>query len=341
MSITDHVPDVNPPAELDHVMGRLREQHCAPGLALDGAPRRLSGGFWAEMWTLSFTPATARDLPARVVLRLAPDTDLSARETVVQAGVAAQGYPTPNIHASGDARDEHRAWSVMDFAAGQPLLSGLNGLHALASLPRLATGLPDTLARVTAALHQLDPGPIEAELNALTHNSAGVDGLLDDYLSHVNALDDRPLRRLVERVAATRPTNPLRVICHGDLHPFNVLADGDKRVVLDWTAARIAHPAYDLAFTRLLLANPPLDAPRPLQPVINAAGRRIAKRVLTTYTSLSPHAIDADILAWYHSLQACRVLLELAGWRAAGTTDLHRGHPWFAIEPTLRPLLDA
>ena len=67
--------------------------------------------------------------------------------------------------------------------------------------------------------------------------------------------------------------------------------------MLDWTAARIAHPAYDLAFTRLLLANPPLHAPRPLRPVINAAARRMAKRILTTYTKVSPHPIDADTLA--------------------------------------------
>ena len=143
------------------------------------------------------------------MLRLAPDTDLSVRETVVQAGVAGQGYPTPNFHASDDAHDEHRAWSVMDFAAGQPLLAGLNGLHALASLP-------------TATNASCSTGPPPGS-----------------------------------------PTPPT--------------------------------------------------------------------------TSRSPDCCSPT----RHSLQACRVLLELAGWRAAGTTDLHRGHPWLAIEPTLRPLLDA
>ena len=339
VSIADAVPGVKPPAELAHVLERLRQQSLNPGLELDGPPRPLSGGFWAEMWTLTLSQPAA-PLPAQVVLRLAPDAQAAARETVVQAAVAAQGYPTPRIHVSDTGRGDLRAWSVMDFAKGQPLLAGLDGLRALTSLPRLATGLPDTLARVAAELHRLDPEPVESELDTLVAGSAGIDGLLEHYIGHANVLPDPPLRRLVERVAATRPDSTLRVICHGDLHPFNVLANGDQHVVLDWTAARIAHPAYDLAFTRLLLANPPLHAPRPLRPVINVAARRIAKRFLATYTKLSPHPIDADILAWYHSLQACRILLDIAGWRSAGTADRHAGHPWFAIEPTLRPLLN-
>ena len=339
MSIAGIAPEVKPPAELAHVLERLRRHAETPGLELDGPLRPLSGGFWAEMWTLPLTQP-AGPLPPLVVLRVAPDAQAAARETAVQAAVAAQGYPTPRIHASETAHGELRAWSVMDFATGQPLLAGLDGLRALCSLPRLATGLPDTLARAAVELHQLDPEAVETELNTLVPGSAGIDGLLEHYLAHVDVLDDQPLRRLVERVAATRPDSQVRVICHGDLHPFNVLSSSDDRhVVLDWTAARIAHPAYDLAFTRLLLANPPLQAPRPLRPVINVAARRIAQRFLTTYTELGPHPIDADTLAWYHSLQACRILLDLASWRAAGTADLHHGHPWFAIEPTLRPLL--
>ena len=339
VSIADAAHEVNPPAELAHVMERLREQHNAPNLELNGPPRQLSGGFWAEMWTLDLTPLTARDLPARLVLRLAPDAGLAVRESAVQAGVAAQGYPTPRIHASDGAHDGRRAWSVMDFATGHPLLAGLSGVRALASLPRLATGLPDTLARMAAALHELDPAPIEAELNSLTAGSAGVDGLVDRYLAHANLLSDEPLRRLVERVASTRPNDQPRVICHGDLHPFNVLTNNGQVVVLDWTAARITHPAYDLAFTHLLLAHPPLDAPRPLRPIVNAAARRIANRFLTTYQKHSAHTVESDTLAWYHSLQACRILLDVAGWRANDTADLHRSHPWFAIEPALAPLL--
>lgn len=116
-------------------------------------------------------------------------------------------------------------------------------------------------------------------------------------------------------------------------------ADGDRSVVLDWTAGQIAHPAYDLAFTHMLLANPPLEAPKPLRPVINAAARRIANRFITTYRKIGPHPIDPVALNRYHDLQGCRILIDLADWRAEGDIDSHRGHPWLAMEPSLQPLL--
>ena len=339
VSIADGAPVVNHPAELDIVLDHLRRQFGAPDLILDVPPARLGGGFWAEMWTLTLARQTIA-LPDRVVLRLAPDPHLAAWETAFQAGVAEQGYPTPEIYASDiEPRGGGRAWSVMHHADGAPLLGGLSGLRALASLPRLATRMPDQLARAAADLHGLDPGPIEHALRRNTDRAIGIDGLLDHYLMRARSLADAPLQRTVERLAMTRPDAPLRVVCHGDLHPFNVLANGRQRVVLDWTAGQIAHPAYDLAFTHLIVANPPLKAPRPLQPIINIAARRIADRFIATYRRVSPHRIDSDTLDWYRTLQSCRVLTDLATWRAEGSVDAHRGHPWFAIEPVLQPRL--
>jgi len=175
----------------------------------------------------------------------------------------------------------------------------------------------------------------------VTKRTIGVDGLLDHYLRRARDWADVPLQRTLERLATTRPDAQRGVVCHGDLHPFNVLTDGDRTVVLDWTAGQIAHPAYDLAFTHLLLANPPLDAPKPLRPIINAAARCIANRFVATHATIGPHPIDSDALDWYRTLQACRILTDLAAWRADGDLDAHRGHPWFAIESALQPLLAA
>ena len=91
----------------------------------------------------------------------------------------------------------------------------------------------------------------------------------------------------------------------------------------------------------MLLANPPLNAPKPLRPIINAAARRVANHFITTYCKIGPHPIDAAIFDWYRDLQGCRILTDLAGWRAAGELDRHRGHPWLAMEPTLQRLRDA
>jgi aminoglycoside phosphotransferase (APT) family kinase protein len=340
VSIADETHHVKHPAELNTVLDHLRQQFHAPKLALEGPPVRLEGGFWAEMWTLTLTKQTRNSLPTQIVLRLAPDAQLAAWETTFQAGVAEQGYPTPTIHAADlKPRDSERAWCVMDHASGTPLMGGLSGLRALAALPRLAAGLPDTLARVAADLHRLDPQPIETALGRATDRTIGVDGLLDHYRTRARELADPALQQTLERLATTRPSPHVRVVCHGDLHPFNVLADGDRSVVLDWTAGQIAHPAYDLAFTHLLLAHPPLAAPRAVKPIINAAAHRVANRFITTYRKIAPHPIDGDTLDWYRTLQGCRILTELASWRAEGKLDTHQGHPWLAMEPALQPQL--
>jgi hypothetical protein len=95
------------------------------------------------MWTLQLDQFGPH-LPDRVVLRLAPDAQLAAWETTIQAAVADQGYPTPAIRASDhEPHGSQRAWCVMDHATGTPLLGGLSGLRAIGSLPRLATRLPE------------------------------------------------------------------------------------------------------------------------------------------------------------------------------------------------------
>lgn len=260
----------------------------------------MTGGFWAEMWTLDLVDHANSSAPNKVVLRLAPDTRLAARETTIQAGVAAQGYPTPRVYTVGDSDDGIRAWCVMAFADGHPLLGGLNGFRAIAALPRLAASLPDTLAKVAVEL------------------------------------GNERLARVVARLAADRPVVGRQVLCHGDLHPFNVLTDNGHPVVLDWTAARLAEPTYDLAFTHLLIANPPLTAPAMLRPIINTAATRIANRFVATYAHLSGTTVECDRFDWYRKLNASRILLELAGWRTDATADEHAGHPWFSMEPMLR-----
>jgi aminoglycoside phosphotransferase (APT) family kinase protein len=49
-----------------------------------------------------------------------------------------------------------------------------------------------------------------------------------------------------------------QVIRHGDLQPFDLLVDCERWALIDWSTAVVADPHYDLAFTTLMLANPPL-----------------------------------------------------------------------------------
>jgi len=51
---------------------------------------------------------------------------------------------------------------------------------------------------------------------------------------------------LPARFAAIRACGLPDTLVHGDLHPGNVRADGDTRVIVDWGDATVAHPAYDI-----------------------------------------------------------------------------------------------
>lgn len=117
-------------------------------------------------------------------------------------------------------------------------------------------------------------------------------------------------------------------MCHGDLHPFNVLQHKGQLIVLDWTAAQIADPAYDVAYTALLLASAPLQAPRAIMPLINWAARALSRRFVRCYQrhSATP-SIALQRFDWYTTLHHVRILLEIAEWRQAGVLEDHKGHP--------------
>lgn len=106
--------------------------------------------------------------------------------------------------------------------------------------------------------------------------------------------------------------------------------------MLDWTAAQVADRAFDVAFTALLIENPPLGAPSVVQPVIRTAARALSRRFTRAYNQLADAPVDDAQLRWHTQLHSVRILVDFAHWRAAGTIDQHRGHPWLSMEPALR-----
>jgi len=98
--------------------------------------------------------------------------------------------------------------------------------------------------------------------------------------------------------------------------------------VLDWSAGLLAPAAYDVAFTGLVLAEPPVAVPSMLRPVVRAVGRFLARRFRSAYVRLSRVDVEADSLQWYEGVVCLRALVEVAGWVAAGTADGRTGHPW-------------
>lgn len=256
---------------------------------------------------------------------------MGAKELVVQETVADMGYPTPHVRLSRPSDDElGGTWSLMDFAEGALPLGNLNGIAALRQAPRLFARLPEQLAVPMTRLHTLDPEPVSSAVGAAAPSVAWrVGDLLAHFESAAEALGRRDLASAVRVLTDRRPTERVTVICHGDLHRFNLLVrDSGDITVIDWTAAIRAEPEYDIAFTAMLLANPPLEAPGPLGAVIHRVGAGLARRFVSRYEAIAPRR-DLRALDWYQALHGTRILLEAASLEAR--PEGSKGHPFGAL----------
>lgn len=318
----------------DRLLAALRRQANRPAMAWSCPPAALAGGFWAEMYVIELTNPPP-ELAGRLVARIMPDAATAAFETATQRHLTRCGFPVPAIRCSdGPSNELDRAWSVMDFATGKPLLAGLSAVTALTTAPSLLRRLPDLLADAAAALHQC---PIDGLHHDLTDHSRQpeIGGLLEVVAAQADTVGRHDLAITAEHLASA--THDEHAICHGDLHPFNLLVDGDRWTLIDWSTAVLADPHYDLAFTTLMLANPPLGGPAPVRAVTRAIGTRLANRFLRTYENRTGRKVDSSRLTWGRRTHALRALVEIATWEANDDLDSHRGHPWL----TMRPMLEA
>ncbi len=318
-------------------IGRLVELlRAEPGFArteLAGPPQPLTGGFWAA--TSLVRLANVAPPADTLVLRVMPDPALAAKETAVQREITRQGFPAPPVRLSGGAdAGLGGAFMLMDRAPGGPALADLDGIAALRRLPALARRLPTMLGQVSAALHTLDLAPLRSALT-----DAGVTAPTDAFafLASLTESADRlgraDLRAAGLWLAGHPPPSSRHVIAHGDLHPFNLLIDRERWTLIDWTSALIADPAYDLAFTTLMLRHPPLAAPAPLRPVIATAGAVLARRFRSAYRRHGGTIPDQQTLDWHTGLHALRILIELDSMRQDSARADHPSHPWNALSP--------
>jgi hypothetical protein len=160
------------------LLAALRIGTGLPELAYSGRPEPLTGGFAAEL--LAFALADPPPgWPRQLVARIMPEAGVARKETIVQAAVAASGFPTPAVRlAGGPGSSLGRAFMVMDRAAGSPLFPGLHGAGTIAAGARQAGRLPHILAASMAALHAIDPQPVRDQLRDLGDVPVTLCGLL-------------------------------------------------------------------------------------------------------------------------------------------------------------------
>jgi aminoglycoside phosphotransferase (APT) family kinase protein len=325
--------------EQDRLLEALRRRSGVPGLRFATAPVPVSGGFWAEILVIRLVGAPP-ELDRELIVRIMPDPAIAQREAIVQSEVVSQGFPAPAVRLIGKAEDGlDRPFMVMDRAPGRPPMGDLNSPPSPLGLARAALRLPRLLANVAARLHRLDPAPVRDALRAVAGVVVDVEGLVDLLEERAAAARRSDLAHAAAWLRRHRPTPGREAICHGDLHPFNLLVEDGRVSVIDWSVALVADPAFDLAFTATMMAMPPLDLLRPVRFAVRAGARATSRRFLRRYRRVAGPDAEASLATgvfdWHGAIHCLRALVEAAEWTASGTAEQRAGHPWLSMAPDL------
>jgi aminoglycoside phosphotransferase (APT) family kinase protein len=184
-----------------------------------------------------------------------------------------------------------------------------------------------------ARLHALDPDLVRGELEQVRDVPVTVPGLLAALARFAGEFSRTDLVDAARWLADHPPGPSPDVICHGDLHPFNLLADGDRMTVLDWSTALLAPRAHDIGFTSLQLSEPALRVPGWQRPLVRMFGRVLARRFVRGYQRQAAVTVEPAEVRWHQAVVCLRALTEVASWVHEGAADAHAGHPWLINGP--------
>jgi aminoglycoside phosphotransferase (APT) family kinase protein len=222
------------------------------------------------------------------------------------------GVTVPTVHEL--VVIDGRPGLVMDRVDGTDLLT------TIARRPWTFARSARALGRLEARLHDVVAPPSLPDLRER----------LDQRIETAPHLSPR-LRADARRLLAGLPDGDR--VCHGDLHPGNVILDANGPVLIDWTNAARGDPTADLARTVLMLRVGPLpEDVSTLARVSDRVGRTLFRRVwVRSYRRVRP--FDDVLLERWETVGAAARLAEGIGEEVAPLLALLEARTWDPRHP--------
>ena len=319
----------------DELLLRLRLIGGLGGAMYAETPQAITGGYDTAIYAFHLT-GTEGPWHEPLILRLfrPGDTDRPRIEAAVQNALADSGYPCPRaLLAGGDDRIDGRPYMIMERVPGRRLIDYIT------SPGRRTLRASSTLATAQVRLHAIDTSGLRERLIAHGLRRDDLERLTFDapfaaLESVITGLRLEGLSKAMAWLRAQRRPARAEVICHGDLHPANVMLEDDGAYhVIDWPGMRFAEPEYDVARSVILLRYAPASEDLvngPIRALLGVGRRLLVWRYQRSYRKRRP--IDAERLRWYEAFETLRVVaMTLADrstnpWRNQPAIDGLMGH---------------
>jgi tRNA A-37 threonylcarbamoyl transferase component Bud32 len=142
------------------------------------------------------------------------------------------GLPVPAVYGVRRLKDDNAAALVMQYINGKPIIqSGMDKYKRLDAVHILVK-----LQCEVHVVHATELPKLRDRLNLKINTSQYLDANQRDGLLALLTLSD----------------DGSDYLCHGDLHPLNILFDGAKYWIIDWVDATSGSPLADACRTYLL-----------------------------------------------------------------------------------------
>ena len=229
----------------DNLLFFLREEIDDTKINYEMPPSQLQGGYNTSVFQFKLKnvhPSLSGPLVLRIFRKSHPPKQ-AIMESVIHNSLVDQGFPVPYVYyACIDDKYIGSQFLIMDFFTGTLLPTVFNEDTAI------------VLGKTHAMLHNADSSQLNEDMIAegFGGRQYSIDGKLDRLLK---ASEHLPwLEKIVFWLIENRPSDCEHPsICHGDFHPYNLLAkDGEVTAILDWSSCIVGDPAADVASTLVI-----------------------------------------------------------------------------------------